>query len=376
LILYADLDAFFASVEQALNPNLRGKPVVVAGDPKKRRGVVSAASYEARKFGVHSAQPAGKAKKLCPHCIFVQPHMEIYKAFSGIFYSILNEYSDKIEVISIDEAYIDLPSSLKFTKSPEHIGHQIKNKIRKSLEINVTIGISTSKTVAKIAAEQVKPNGIILIPAGKEEEYVFPLPISKFPGIGKSSKEKLNKMNIFTIRDLLTYPRREILKDFGLSGIKWITSIYYSKISKNQPQKSISKSKTLEKDTKNLDELYSLLYYLTEKVALKLQKKSVYATKISVTLRAADFSEKKGYKKIPPTNLASDIYPIAKEIFNEIPKRWIRLISVRASEPTKMPSLFRDNKKTNLEKKILEIRNRYGFDSILPLSCKYNNWNK
>lgn len=376
MILYADLDAFFASVEQALNPNLRGKPVVVAGDPKKRRGVVSAASYEARKFGVHSAQPAGKAKKLCPHCIFVQPHMEIYKAFSGIFYSILNEYSDKIEVISIDEAYIDLPSSLKFTKSPEHIGHQIKNKIRKSLEINVTIGISTSKTVAKIAAEQVKPNGIILIPAGKEEEYVFPLPISKFPGIGKSSKEKLNKMNIFTIRDLLTYPRREILKDFGLSGIKWITSIYYSKISKNQPQKSISKSKTLEKDTKNLDELYSLLYYLTEKVALKLQKKSVYATKISVTLRAADFSEKKGYKKIPPTNLASDIYPIAKEIFNEIPKRWIRLISVRASEPTKMPSLFRDNKKTNLEKKILEIRNRYGFDSILPLSCKYNNWNK
>ncbi len=376
MILYADLDAFFASVEQALNPNLRGKPVVVAGDPKKRRGVVSAASYEARKFGVHSAQPAGKAKKLCPHCIFVQPHMRIYEAFSGIFYSILNEYSDKIEGISIDEAYIDLPSSPKFTKSPEHIGHQIKNKIRKSLEINVTIGISTSKTVAKIAAEQVKPNGIILIPAGKEEEYVFPLPISKFPGIGKSSKEKLNKINIFTIGDLLTYPRREILKDFGLSGIKWITSIYYSKISKNQPQKSISKSKTLEKDTKNLDELYSLLYYLTEKVALKLQKKSVYATKISVTLRAADFSEKKGYRKIAPTNLASDIYPIAKEIFNEIPKRWIRLISVRASELTKMPSLFRDNKKTNLEKKILEIRNRYGFDSILPLSCKYNNWGK
>jgi len=118
------------------------------------------------------------------------------------------------------------------------------------------------------------------------------------------------------------------------------------------------------------------LYYLTEKVALKLQKKSVYATKISVTLRAADFSEKKGYRKIAPTNLASDIYPIAKEIFNEIPKRWVRLISVRASDFTKMPSLFRDNKKTNLEKKILEIRNRYGFDSILPLSCKYKTWGK
>jgi len=376
LILYADLDAFFASVEQALNPHLRDKPVVVAGDPKKRRGVVLAASYAARKFGVHSAQPVGKAKKICPHCIFIQPHMRIYEAFSGIFYSILNEYSDKIEVLSIDEAYIDLPSSPKFTKSPEHISREIKKNIRKSLEINATIGISASKAVAKIAAEQVKPNGIILIPAGKEEEYVFPLPVSKFPGIGKSSKEKFNKMNIFTIGDLLTYPRREILKDFGLSGIKWITSIYYSKISKNQPQKSISKSKTLEKDTKNLDELYSLLYYLTEKVALKLQKKSVYATKISVTLRAADFSEKKGYKKIPPTNLASEIYPIAKEIFNEIPKRWVRLISVRASDFTKMPSLFRDNKKTNLEKKILEIRNRYGFDSILPLSCKYKTWGK
>jgi DNA polymerase IV len=174
-------------------------------------------------------------------------------------------------------------------------------------------------------------------------------------------------MNIFTIGELLNYPKREILKEFGLTGIKWITSIRYSKIEQNQPQKSISKSKTLEKDTKNLDELYSLLFYLTEKVALKLQKSNVYATKISVTVRAADFREKEEYRKISPTNLASDIYPITKEILNEIPKRWVRLISVRASALTKMPSLFQDKKKVNLERKILEIRSRYGFDSILPL---------
>ncbi len=367
MILYADLDAFFASVEQSLNPNLKGKPVVVAGDPRKRRGVVSAASYEARKFGVHSAQGVGKAREICPHCIFIQPHMRIYEAFSGIFYSILSEYSDKLEGISVDEAYLDLSCSPKFNKNPEDIGHEIKNKIRKSLQVNATVGISTSKTVAKIAAEQVKPDGIIVIPPGKEEEYVFPLPISKFPGIGKRSEEGFNKMNIFTIGDLLTYPRREILDAFGLNGIKWITSIYYSKINKNQPKKSISKSKTLEKDTKNLDILYSLLYYLTQKVALKLQKTNVYATKISVTIRAADFSEKKGYRNIPPTNLASDIYPIAKEIFMQIPKRWVRLISVRASDLTKMPSLFQNKNKVNLERKIFEIRSRYGFDSILPL---------
>jgi len=367
LILYADLDAFFASVEQALNPNLKGKPVVVAGDPSKRRGVVSAASYAARKFGVRSAQPAGEARKICPHCIFVQPHMRIYETFSGIFYSILNEYSDKIEGVSIDEAYIRLSYSNKLNESPEDIGNEIKNRIKKALEINATIGISTSKTVAKIAAEQTKPDGLILIPRGEEEKYVSSLSVSKFPGIGKHSQEKLNKMNIFTIGELLHYPKREILKEFGLTGIKWITSIFYSKINQNQPQKSISKSRTMEKDTKNLDELYSLLYYLTEKVALKLQKSNVYATKISVTLRAADFREKKGYRKTPPTNLASDIYPIAKEIFNEIPKRWVRLISVRASELTKMPSLFQDENKVNLERKILEIRSRYGFDSILPL---------
>jgi len=221
--------------------------------------------------------------------------------------------------------------------------------------------------VSKIAAEQVKPDGLIVVPPDKEEEYVSPLPISKFPGIGKRSEEEFNKMNIFTIGDLLTYPRREILNKFGLNGIKWITSIYYSRINKNQPQKSISKSKTLAKDTKNLDILYSLLYYLTQKVALKLQKENVYTTKISVTVRAADFSEKKGYKKISPTNLASDIYPVAREIFTKIPKRWVRLISVRASDLTKMPSLFRDTKKINLERKILEIRERYGFNSILPL---------
>jgi DNA polymerase-4 len=367
LILYADLDAFFASVEQALNPNFRDKPVVVAGDPRKRRGVVSAASYAARKFGVHSAQPVWKAKEICPHCIFVQPHMRIYEAFSDIFYSILSEYSDKLEGISIDEAYIALPSPNKSNKNPEDIGREIKNKIRKTLQINVTIGISTSKTVAKIAAEQVKPDGLIVVPRGGEKEYVFPLPISAFPGIGKSSEEKFNKMNIFTIGDLLTYPEREILSNFGLNGIKWITSIYYSRISKNQPQKSISKSRTLAKDTKNPDILYSLLYYLTQQVALKLQKANVYTTKISVTIRAADFSEKKGYKKIPASNLSCDIYPIAKEIFTHIPKRWVRLISVCASDLTKMPSLFQDYRKISLEKKILEIRSRYGFDSILPL---------
>ncbi|MBN1694091.1 DNA polymerase IV [candidate division WOR-3 bacterium] len=367
MILYADLDAFFASVEQALNPALRGKPVVVAGDPRERRGVVSAASYAARKFGVHSAQGVWKAKEICPHCVFVQPHMRVYEAFSDIFYSILGEYSDKMEGVSVDEAYIELPSSSESDKSPEHIGREIKNKIRKSLQINATIGISISKTVAKIAAEQVKPDGLIVIPPGGEEKYVFPLPISKFPGIGKRSEEEFNKMNIFTIGDLLTYPRREILSSFGLNGIKWITSIYYSQINKNQPQKSISKSKTLSKDTRNLDILYSLLYYLTQKVVLKLQKATIYTTKISVTVRAADFSERKGYRKISPTNLASDIYPIAKEIFKQIPKRWVRLISVCACELTKMPSLFQDYRKISLEKKILEIRNRYGFDSIIPL---------
>ena len=368
MILYADLDAFFASVEQALNPDLRDKPVVVAGDPKNRRGVVSAASYAARKFGIHSAQPVGKAREICPHCIFVGPHMKVYEAFSDIFYSILYEYSYKIEKISIDEAFIDLSFSSRFAKNPEDIGWEIKNKIRKSLQINATIGISKSKTVAKIAAEQVKPDGLILIPEGKEEKYVSALPVSAIPGIGKNSEEKLRKMNIITIGDLLNYPGREILNTFGLTGIKWIMSFYRGKINKNQPQKSISKSKTMERDTKNSDELYSLLHYLTGKVASKLQKAEIYATKISVTVRAADFSERKGYRKISPTNLASDIYPVAKEIFTKIPKRWVRLISVRASDLTKMPSLFRDIKKTNLEKKILEIRDRYGFDSILPSS--------
>jgi DNA polymerase-4 len=374
VILYADLDAFFASVEQALNPHLRGKPVVVAGDIKKRRGVVSSASYEARKFGIHSAQSVVEARRICPHCLFVESHGEIYEAFSGIFYSTLNTYSDKIEKVSIDEAYIDLSFSTEYFGNPEHIGKEIKKKIRRKLEVNATIGISTSKTVAKIAAEQVKPDGLIFIPPGKEEEYISPLPISSFPGIGKKSEAKFKEMNIFTIGDLLSYSKSEVFGEFGLNGIKWINSIYHSTITENSPRKSVSKSKTLEKDTKDLDRLYSLLYYLTEKLAAELQKDNVYATKVSVTVRASDFSEKKAYLNVSPTNLASEIYSAAKEIFKTIPKRWVRLISVHASDLTRMPSLFQNKKKINLEKKILEIRNRYGFDSILPLSCKYNSW--
>jgi DNA polymerase-4 len=374
MILYADLDAFFASVEQSLNPHLRGKPVVVAGDIKKRRGVVSSASYEARKFRIHSAQSVVEARRICPLCLFVEPHGEIYEAFSGIFYSILSNYSGKIEKVSIDEAYIDLSYSMKYFENPKNVGEEIKKKIKEKLGINVTIGISTSKTVAKIAAEQVKPDGLLFVPPGKEEEYVSSLPISKFPGIGKKSEEKFKEMNIFTIGDLLSQSKSEVFREFGLNGIKWIDSIYHSKIIENAPKKSISKSKTLEKDTKNLDRLYPLLYYLTGKVAAELQKDNVYTTQISVTVRAPDFSEKKAYRNISPTNLASEIYPVAKEAFNQIPKRWVRLISVHASDLTRILSLFQDKKKINLEKKILEIRNRYGFDSILPLSCKYNSW--
>lgn len=374
MILYSDLDAYFVSVEQALNPELKRKPVVVGGDPKERKGIVASASYEARKFGIHAAMPVSEAKKLCPHCIFLLGHPSFYAEFSKRFYSILLDYSPKIEVFSIDEVFLDISRSKPLFGNPLNIAKEIKERIKKELDITATISVAKSKTVAKIAAEQVKPDGLIEIPEGKEEEFVSPLPISCFPGIGKRTEKKLKEMGIHTIGDLLSYPLKDIYSTFGIVGVRWVKGIHQEGIAKPIEMKSISKSHTMRKNTKDIKVMHSLLYYLTEKVVAKLQKHNFYTKRISVVVRAADFSEKSDYRKVPPMNLTGEIYPVVKEIFNSMPKRWVRLLSIRVSDLTRVPSLFQDQKRLKLEKQIQKIRERYGFDSVLPLGCMNSSW--
>lgn len=371
MILYCDMDAYFVSVEQALNPYLKGRPVVVGGDPKERRGVVASASYEARKFGIHAALPISEAKKLCPHCIFVLGHPSVYAKFSKRFYSILLDYSPKIEVFSIDEVFLDISGSKHLFGTPLNIAKEIKKRIKKELDITATISVAKSKTVAKIAAEQVKPDGLIEIPEGKEAEFVSPLPISEFPGIGKRTEKKLKGMGIYTIGNLLSYPLKDIYNRFGIWGVRWVNGIHQEGLAEPIERKSISKSHTMRKDTKDIKIMQSLLYYLTEKVVAKLQKYHFYTTRISVKIRAADFSEKSAYRRVPPMNLTGEIYPIVKEIFDAMPKRWVRLLRVRVSDFTRVPSLFQDKKRLKLEKQIQKIRKRFGFDSVLPLKAAY-----
>ena len=371
MILYCDLDAYFVSVEQALNPYLKGRPVVVGGDPKERRGVVASASYEARKFGIHAALPISEAKKLCPHCIFVLGHPSVYAKFSKRFYSILLDYSPKIEVFSIDEVFLDISGSKHLFGTPLNIAKEIKKRIKKELDITATISVAKSKTVAKIAAEQVKPDGLIEIPEGKEAEFVSPLPTSCFPGIGKRTEKKLKGMGIYTIGDLLSYPLKDIYSRFGIWGVRWVNGVHQEGLSEPIERKSISKSHTMRKDTKDIKIMQSLLYYLTEKVVAKLQKHHFYTTRISVKIRAADFSENSAYRRIPPMNLTGEIYPVVKEIFDAMPKRWVRLLRVRVSDFTRIPSLFQDKKRLKLEKQIQKIRKRFGFDSVLPLKAAY-----
>ncbi|MCK4421849.1 DNA polymerase IV [candidate division WOR-3 bacterium] len=374
MIIFCDLDAYFASVEQALNPELKGKPVVVGGDPKARRGVVAAASYEARKFGIHSAQPIAEAKRLCPRCIVVGVHPLIYKEFSRRFFSILKNYTPDIEIASLDEAYLDVSGSMRLFGSTLNIAKEIKERIKKELGITSTISIAKSKIIAKIATEQVKPDGLIEIPKGKEEEFISPLPISEFPGIGKRTQEKLNRIGIYRIGDLLSQPPKDIYSSFGICGIKWLMGIHQEGISQSAEIKSISKSHTMRRDTKDIGIMYSLLYYLTEKVVAKLQKHRFYTTKISVRIRASDFSENTEYKKVSPMNLSGEIYPVVREIFDGMQKRWVRLLGVGVTDFTRIPSLFQDGKRMKLEEEIMRIRNRFGFDSVLPLACTKGEW--
>jgi len=187
IIIHVDMDAFFASVEQLLHPEWRGKPVIVGADPKggKGRGVVSAASYEARRFGVHSAMPISRAYQLCPHAIFVLPHSDVYRDYSNRVFRILEKFSPKIEPLSIDEAFLDSTGTLKMFGSVENLGMAIKHEIKSRTGLTASVGIAPSKSVAKIASDYQKPDGLTIIPPDEVQNFLDPLPVSCLWGVGK-----------------------------------------------------------------------------------------------------------------------------------------------------------------------------------------------
>jgi len=338
-IIHVDMDAFFAAIEQRDNPEYRGKPLIVGADPQggKGRGVVSTCSYEARKFGVHSAMAIRDAYKLCPQGIYVWPNGKLYGMVSKEIFKILYEFTDKIEPLSIDEAFMDVTGSIRLLGQGREIAVNIKKRIFEDQQLVASIGVAPNKYLAKIASDLEKPDGLVIVEPGKIDEFLHPLPISRLWGAGKQTQKLLFNMGIKTIGDLAAFPEKTLKTKLGKVGdhfYKLSHGIDKREVHTDDPVKSVSNEHTFFKDLKDGPELRQRMAALCEKVAFRLRKNNLAGKTIHLKLRYSDFSTITRNKTIlKPTNETDVIKSIVISLFeaNYIPGRAVRLIGAGVS---------------------------------------------
>ncbi|MBF0484278.1 MAG: DNA polymerase IV [Candidatus Omnitrophica bacterium] len=376
-ILHIDMDAFFAAVEQRDDPRLLGKPVIIGADPQggKGRGVVSTCSYEARKFGVHSAMPISQAFKKCPKGFFLQPDMDKYSRVSAEIMKILYDFTPEIEQVSVDEAFLDITGSYHLWKTPLAVGQSIKARIKKDLDLNCSIGIASNKMIAKIASDYCKPNGLLQINAEQILEFLWPLTVDKIWGVGAKTKEILNNSGIFTVGDM-AHTSRELLRsrlgEHGLDLYELANGIDDRGVVLEHDVKSVSNEYTFDEDTNNKEELYKTISYLCEKVSYRLRQDELKGKTITVKIRTGAFKTVTRSRTLDDrTNFFDDIYKNSKQLFDEyfgsLPsKEVVRLIGVRVAnfeENFVQDSLFEpalDIKKEKVHQVMDKIKNKFG----------------
>ncbi|MFC1846909.1 DNA polymerase IV [Chloroflexota bacterium] len=374
-IMHVDLDAFFTSVEQAQNPKLRGKPVVVGGQPD-RRGVVAAASYEARKFGIHSAMPLKTASRLCPQAIFISGNIGKYMDVALKFMAILMDFSPFIEPMGIDEAFLDVTGFESIHGTTRQMGEKIRQRIKKETGINASVGIAGGKLVAKVASEKAKPDGLLEVPEGRDRAFLAPLPVGEMPGIGKKTDRRLRGMGIDTIGRLAEMPPASLKICFGVSGLllsRYSKGIDDSRVELPPEAKSISKETTFESDTRDHRLIEATLHYLSEKVGNNLRQKNKKAKCITLKLRSTDFGTTTRRRTMSqPTDADQVIFATGLELLKRelfLQKQPVRLIGIGVSHLTEAGRQLDmlDSTAAKLEglnKAVDKIRHRYGFTSI------------
>jgi len=291
-IIHIDLDAFFVSVEQVENPQLKGKPVVVGGRPEGR-GVVASASYEARAFGLHAGMPLTTASRLCPQAIFIQGSFPEYRDASQRFMTILADFSPYLEPLGLDEAYLDATGFESIYGSTHQMAVKIKQRIKDELGLCASVGIAGCKVVAKVASELSKPDGLLEVAAGKERSFLAPLPIAKLPGVGRKTERKLNGLGINILYELSIMPLGALKSHLGASGEvlhRFANGIDDREVEPPAAAKSISRETTFSKDTRDRSILKATLHYLGERVGADLRQRGKRARCITLKLRYADFT--------------------------------------------------------------------------------------
>ena len=340
-VFHVDMDAFFVSVEELFDPSLKGKPVVVGGQ-RHERGVVSAASYAARKFGVHSAMPLRTAARLCPQAIFVDGHPDRYRASSEKIYAVLAGFSPQVEMASIDEAYLDMTGTERLHGPPLAAAHKLHQQMKEETELNCSIGIGASRLIAKVCSGKAKPNGVLYVLAGREAVFLRPLDVRDIPGVGKVAEQRLQAEGVRKVGDLEKFDDRDLEKKFGKWG--WVLAAkargedrggwFEGEIGRGEEAKSISHEHTYDQDTRDPTRIEATLARLSEMVGRRLRENRLRARTLQLKLRYQDFTTITRARSLEvPTQLDNEIFDEIRRLFHANWRKGaeVRLVGVQAS---------------------------------------------
>jgi DNA polymerase-4 len=379
LFFHLDMDAFFVSVEELFDPSLKGKPVVVGGRSNER-GVVSAASYAARKFGVHSAMPLRTAYKMCPQAIFVEGHRDRYLDYSRRVFAVLQSFSPRVEMASIDEAYLDMTGTEKLHGPPLAAAHALHGAVGTATKLNCSIGVARSRMVAKVASDQAKPNGVLWIIPGEEGRFLAPLDVRKIPGVGKVTERNLHACGIRKVGDLAALDAAFLEERFGQWGLALAGKArgedaggwFDEEIGERGEPKSISHEHTFSVDTAEAGALDAILVRLSEMVARRLRDHRLYTRTIQIKIRYKDFSTFTRSRTLDhATQIDTELARAARDLFH---RNWkggaIRLLGVYAQslEATEGQTRLIDDQETEKWRKTLaavdRVREKFGDDTV------------
>jgi DNA polymerase-4 len=343
-VFHVDMDAFFVSVEELFDPSLKGKPVVVGGQ-RNERGVVAAASYEARKFGVHSALPLRTAAKLCPQAIFVDGHPDRYRECSEKVHTVLESFTPQVEMVSIDEAYLDMTGTERLHGPPLLAANKLHEQMKTQTQLNCSIGIGISRLIAKVCSGKAKPHGLLWVVPGQEAKFLAPLPVRDIPGVGKVTEQKLRELGILTVGDVARFDHAFLEQHLGKWGLALAGKArgedaggwFEGEIGDDTAAKSISHEHTYNRDTANVEEIEATLMRLSEMVGRRLREQQLHARTIQLKLRYKDFvTITRAHTVETPTQLDNEIFDTIRRLFHANWRRGseVRLVGVHASSFT------------------------------------------
>ncbi|MGH9642692.1 MAG: DNA polymerase IV [Terriglobales bacterium] len=379
-IFHVDMDAFFVSVEELYDPSLKGKPVVVGGQ-RDERGVVSAASYAARKFGVHSAMPLRTAAKLCPQAVFVDGHPERYREYSGRVHEVLGHFSPLVEMASVDEAYLDMTGTERLHGPPLRCAHRLHDEMKSKTRLNCSIGIGASRLIAKISSAKAKPNGVLWALPGAEARFLAPLDVGDIPGVGKVMEKNLHELGIRQIGDLAKLEENDLEERFGKWGLALAGKSrgedaggwFDAAVGEHSDPKSISHEHTFDEDTGDVERLQSTLMRLSEMVGRRLREGGFFARTIQLKLRYKDFTTITRAQSLEqPTQIDHEIFEQVRRLFLRNWKKGaaVRLLGVQTSNFEEGPSQLdllepaRDVRRQKLLAAADHLRNKFGESAI------------